>query len=799
MVRSANVPDDTAPTVSAGGGGGTPMGVQASPNAFGAQVGGALEKTGGELDNTVNKFQGMIMETAANQAETGYITEAGKLTGKFKSLEGLQAQAAIPQYEQDMVNLRQSIRGSLPGAAARMFDSVTNRHESYALSDAYSYGAQQVKKANLDSFNASSESAISLAGSPSIAGNDEEFGHQSLGPIKFAVQSMMEQQGYGQYVTTDKEGKTTFADSPEGRQAQQVYNQELDKRTGMAWENRIHSLADQNVMSASKVLEANRDSIPGEAQVKLDAFMTPKMRNYEARSDADTILNEHTQQYQNIITGAKQPESKPADPAVHSLIDGKADELGVPRNIAHAVAMQESGENMHPPGSNDGGHAAGVYQLHAGAAQDTGVDRTTLDGNVTGGIKYLKTLHDKYGDWDKAIAAYNVGAGTLDAAGGDVSKVPQAQAYLKGVKSRMGGSDAQPVSTDVADASGRVGGSTKIESTAAVPSLADYYRTNYDSIVKEARDKANDKHPDDPTYGDAYAARVEQRMSVAIKGQELSYKADNDTVMKAVNGGFTKGTTPTSVDQLRASSPEAAAAWDRLTVNNPIAANAIENRILTATAKGGDKDSREYGSGFYRLFRAVHSGPTSPDHINDVSQLYSHVGESGDLTMAGLNKLNDEIKGKGTPEGEAESEMKKQFFANAKAEISGKNDALGIPDKKGEEQNLKFMAQAFPLYEKLKAQGKTPSQIFNPDSPDYLGHLIPAFKRPLSVQLQDINRDAAGIGISGAAGATRTPATILMEARSTTDPVKRAALKKELIDMKVIRDDSNEAKVPRPE
>lgn len=778
------VADDTAPSVSASGGGGSPLGVQASPNAFGAQVGGAIEKVGQEGENLATKFTGMINETAANQAETGYIEQAGKLTGKFKSLEGLEAQAAIPQYEQDMTSLRQSIRSSLPGGAARMFDANTNRHESYALSDAYAYGATQVKKATLDSNNAVAETAISQAGSPTIAGDDQRFGGV-IGDIHHSVQSMMELQGYGQYVTADKDGNATFADSPEGKQAQKVYQSELDKRTGMAWENRIHSLADQNVETAYNTFTKNRDQIPGEAQVKLDAFLTPKVRDYQARGDADTILNKHEQEYKDTITGG-------------STSGSNANNLGNVKTAAGAAGG--TADFVHPATPVDGV----ILTANNLRKNYTGLTLSQI------GAKWAPSSENNTNDW---VSNVSKASGIAPGATPNLNDPAQLKSLLTGIATaEKSPKDRALFTSEVLDqgVQGAIAGKQpssavgpfqpkKIESTGLVPSQADYYRTNYESIVKEARDTAQLKHPDDPAYADTAASKVEQRMSIAIKGQELSYKADNDTVMKAFNGDFSKGARPTSVEQLRASSPETAAAWDRLTVNNPIAANAVENRILTTNAKGSDKDAREYGSGFYKLFQAVHSDPTSPDHIHDVTQLYSHIGESGDLTMAGMEKLNNEINDKGTPEGSAEADMKKQFFSNAKAEISGKNDTLGISDKKGEEQNLKFMAQAFTLIKKLKADGKTAVQIYNPDSPDYVGKLIPAFKRPLNVQLQDINRDAAGLDATPGKQ-VRTPAVVLAEARGTTDPTKRAALKAELIRMGAIRDDTKvQVSVPRPQ
>jgi hypothetical protein len=55
---------------------------------------------------------------------------------------------------------------------------------------------------------------------------------------------------------------------------------------------------------------------------------------------------------------------------------------------------------------------------------------------------------------------------------------------------------------------------------------------------------------------------------------------------------------------------------------------------------------------------------------------------------------------------------------------------LHIKDPKGDELYLKFLANALPAYDAGKKAGKTPAQLLNPDSPDYIGKSITNYKRP---------------------------------------------------------------------
>ncbi len=167
----------------------------------------------------------------------------------------------------------------------------------------------------------------------------------------------------------------------------------------------------------------------------------------------------------------------------------------------------------------------------------------------------------------------------------------------------------------------------------------------------------------------------------------------------------------------------------------------------------GTHDETSYGTGFYDLFRRVHLPQDDPQRISDPSELYGHVGENGDLTLAGVRELSQEIQGKRTPEGAAEAEMKRQFFANARGQISGTNEGMHIKDPKGDELYLKFMARVLPAYQEGRAAGKSPSQLLDPDSPDYVGKSVAQFKRPMSQWMSDMISDNGGGAAPSAAAA----------------------------------------------
>ena len=83
---------------------------------------------------------------------------------------------------------------------------------------------------------------------------------------------------------------------------------------------------------------------------------------------------------------------------------------GVDPAIALAVAQRESGFNQSARGA-DG--EIGIFQLKPATAVEVGVDPYNEAQNIQGGIAYLAQMYRQFGDWTKALAAYNGGPGNM--------------------------------------------------------------------------------------------------------------------------------------------------------------------------------------------------------------------------------------------------------------------------------------------------------------------------------------------------------------------------------------------------
>lgn len=112
---------------------------------------------------------------------------------------------------------------------------------------------------------------------------------------------------------------------------------------------------------------------------------------------------------------------------ITGLATAAAQRNGVPADVFLRLVNAESSGDPNTPPSSKG--AIGPAQLMPGTAKDLGVDPYDTAQNLEGGARYLRQQYDRFGDWTKAVAAYNGGPTRVARAGG-VPNITETKDYV---------------------------------------------------------------------------------------------------------------------------------------------------------------------------------------------------------------------------------------------------------------------------------------------------------------------------------------------------------------------------------
>jgi len=137
-------------------------------------------------------------------------------------------------------------------------------------------------------------------------------------------------------------------------------------------------------------------------------------------------VNDATKVYNPDAASSTNKKSQLLD-----MINMVANKHGVDEKLVQALIKQESGFN---PKAKSKSGAMGLMQLMPSTAKALGVkDAFNPTQNVEGGVKYLKSMLNKYnGNIILALAAYNAGPGAVDRYDG-VPPYKETQNYVKNI------------------------------------------------------------------------------------------------------------------------------------------------------------------------------------------------------------------------------------------------------------------------------------------------------------------------------------------------------------------------------
>lgn len=239
--------------------------VAANPNAFGANIGEALQGAALDVGHTLVSLQSLQDETDATTKSAGYAAAAIPLREQFYGLKGQAAVDAAPAYQKSLLDLRdQTIAAAGNPLTQKLVSQDMQRQTAYALNDIAPFVIKQTEAASID---ASTGRASVMANSAVGVRND---------PTQVASMAMA---GAGEI---QKMGEIQGWDPDTIAAKQATY-------LGATYQKVIGTLALEDPARANAMFQSVQGQLDGASQMRIAEELKPKLLESQSTSIANAI------------------------------------------------------------------------------------------------------------------------------------------------------------------------------------------------------------------------------------------------------------------------------------------------------------------------------------------------------------------------------------------------------------------------------------------------------------------------------------------------------------------------------
>jgi hypothetical protein len=623
--------------------------LEAAPAASAQQYAKVFE-AGSQLQDLYNK-------SAVNNAYINFNSKLNDAAANYYSLKGSNAVDGLPAFNAQVAQLKQNAMSGVIGTESQtQLQNMMERSSENHLFRSAQHADQEASVAAAQTHS-------------SMLSNFVDDAMTNIGDPKIYQQRMQdgaaEIQGYGQ-----KTGQSTDT----------IQAETNNFNTKMA-ETKYRTMADQNVNTAYADFQANKNSLPPNVQVKLDAWFKPQVRDSAVDAYVNNLPTQLSQISSTSGTGVSPNNLgnvKTASGAANNTADFINPATPVDGVIIAANNLRNNyqGLTLQQIGAKWTGEPAKTASWVAAASKTSGIAPDTVPN-----------LNDPT-QLQAVLKGMNIAENSSSKAASFTDDI-----ISQGVQASLGGKQA--------DITAPANNPTP---TSAFQTTADAMAANRPALLEQARQWAQQNFPNDPAMENKVKQRVDNVISANVSAQTATYRQDNQTVMRAISGDMTNGEPPTSYQQLMAI-PGVGEVVKRVAVQDSKFYDGIDRMIGQMASKNTTTNSP---NGFDTIMRST--DPINPvtmgpglNSIDSQDKLNSLLGRS-DGNGINMKDYND-----AKPLMEVSQPVKDYIHQNMQAIVN----ANGNVDGQGQARALQWYHQALQSYQ-------TASKAPGFDETDYL-------------------------------------------------------------------------------